>query len=100
MIVVRLAGTRGPAPLRLVAMAFFAWSAYRVWAHLPEPDLTPVLDLVLFLIVCKLFQRSANRDYLQIYVLAFLMVLAGRPSRRASCSRWPSRPTWSSPPGP
>ena len=46
-------------------------------AHLPEPDLTPVLNLVLFLAVYKLFQRTANRDYLQIYVLAFLMVLAG-----------------------
>lgn len=68
---------RATVPLRFAAMAFFAWSAYRVWAHLPEPDLTPVLDLVLFLTVYKLFQRSANRDYLQIYVLAFLMVLAG-----------------------
>ena len=62
---------------RLVATAFFALSAYQVWSRLPEPDLTPVLNLVLFLIVYKLFQRSANRDYLQIYVLAFLMVMAG-----------------------
>ena len=63
--------------LRLVAAGFFAVSAYQVWSHLPEPDLTPVLNLVLFLAVYKLFQRAANRDYLQIYVLAFLMVLAG-----------------------
>jgi len=63
--------------LRLVAAGFFLLSAYQVWAHLPEPDLTPVLNLVLFLAVYKLFQRAANRDYLQIYVLAFLMVLAG-----------------------
>ena len=32
--------------LRLAAGAFFALSAYQVWAHLPEPDLTPVLNLV------------------------------------------------------
>ncbi|MES1158177.1 MAG: DUF3488 and DUF4129 domain-containing transglutaminase family protein [Haliangium ochraceum] len=66
------------APLmRLVATGFFALSAYEVWTRLPEPDLTPALNLVLFLVVYKLFGRSANRDYLQIYVLAFLMVLAG-----------------------
>jgi hypothetical protein len=63
--------------LRLGATAFFALCAYEVWARLPEPDLTPVLNLVLFLVVYKLFGRAANRDFLQIYVLAFLMVLAG-----------------------
>ncbi len=62
---------------RLVAVSFFAVSAYEVWTRLPEPDLTPVLNLVLFLVVYKLFGRQVNRDYLQIYVLAFLMVLAG-----------------------
>jgi transglutaminase-like putative cysteine protease len=62
---------------RLCAVAFFAICAYEVWLRLPEPDLTPVLNLVLFLVVYKLFGRQANRDYLQIYVLAFLMVLAG-----------------------
>lgn len=75
----RVAGwvERAAPALRLGATAFFALCAYEVWARLPEPDLTPVLNLVLFLIVYKLFGRSANRDYLQIYVLAFLMVLAG-----------------------
>jgi transglutaminase-like putative cysteine protease len=63
--------------LRLVVVAFFAINAYQVWKRLPEPDLTPILSLVVFLTVYKLFARSANRDYLQIYVLAFLMVLAG-----------------------
>jgi transglutaminase-like putative cysteine protease len=62
---------------RLGATAFFALSAYEVWRHLPEPDLAPVLNLALFLIVYKLFGRAANRDYLQIYVLTFLMVLVG-----------------------
>ena len=63
--------------VRLGAGAFFAMCAWRVWQRLPEPDLTPVLNLVLFLTVLKLFGRTANRDYLHIYVLAFLMVLAG-----------------------
>ena len=63
--------------VRLGATAFFALTAYEVWSRLPEPDLTPVLNLVLFLVVYKLFLRQANRDYLQVYVLAFLMVLAG-----------------------
>ena len=63
--------------LRLTAAGFFVLSAYQIWSHLPEPDLSPVLNLVLFLAIYKLFQRTANRDYLQIYVLAFLMVLAG-----------------------
>ena len=62
---------------RVGGVIFFALCAYQVWLRLPEPDLTPILNLVLFLIAYKLFGRSANRDYLQIYVLAFLLVLAG-----------------------
>lgn len=68
---------RGPLVPRLVAVGFFGLSAYEVWSRLPEPDLTPVLNLVLFLTVYKLFQRAANRDHLQIYLLGFLMLLAG-----------------------
>jgi transglutaminase-like putative cysteine protease len=63
--------------MRIGATAFFAICAYDVWTRLPEPNLTPVSNLALFLIVYKLFGRLANRDYLQIYVLAFVMVLAG-----------------------
>ncbi len=77
-------GTRAAAAIeraaviaRVGVVAFFGLCAYQVWLRLPEPDLTPVLSLVLFLVVYKLFGRSANRDYLQIYVLCFLMVLAG-----------------------
>ena len=47
------------------------------WSPLPEPDLTPILNLVLFLLVYKLFHRRSNRDYLQLYILSFLVVLAG-----------------------
>jgi protein-glutamine gamma-glutamyltransferase len=75
----RIAGwmERAKPIARLGATAFFALTAYQVWSHLPEPDLTPVLSLAMLLIVYKLFGRAANRDYLQIYVLAFLMVLVG-----------------------
>lgn len=74
----RLAAMLGRAALltRVCAIAFFAACAYQVWSRLPEPDLVPVLNLVLFLTVYKLFGRGVNRDYLQIYVLAFLLVLA------------------------
>lgn len=68
---------RATPALRIVTALFFTFTAYRVWRHLPEPDLTPILNLVVFLTVYKLFHRSANRDYLQIYVLSFLMVIAG-----------------------
>jgi hypothetical protein len=34
-------------------------------------------ELLLFLLVAKLFGRRASRDYLQVYVLSFLMIVAG-----------------------
>ncbi|HWM87014.1 MAG TPA: DUF3488 and transglutaminase-like domain-containing protein [Kofleriaceae bacterium] len=34
-------------------------------------------ELLLFLLVAKLFGRRTSRDYLQVYVLSFLMVVAG-----------------------
>src|SRR5204862_5299824 len=40
------------------------------------PDLGPALNLVMFLLGYKLFYRRVNRDYLHIYVLSFLVVLA------------------------
>jgi transglutaminase-like putative cysteine protease len=63
-------------PLRLLALAFFALAAWQLWQRLPEPDLTPILNLVMFLLAFKLFHRRGNRDYLQIYILSFLLVLA------------------------
>ena len=59
------------------ALSFFALSLYEVIRSFPEPDLTPILNLVLFLLVYKLFHRRSNRDYLQLYILSFLVVLAG-----------------------
>jgi transglutaminase-like putative cysteine protease len=63
-------------PLRFLALAFFGLAAWRLWERLPEPDLTPILNLVMFLLGFKLFHRRGNRDYLQIYILSFLLVLA------------------------
>jgi transglutaminase-like putative cysteine protease len=68
---------RATPAFRIGATLFFAFTAYRVWRRLPDPDLTPILNLVVFLTVYKLFHRAANRDYLQISVLGFLMVVAG-----------------------
>ncbi len=68
---------RAELVFNLGALAFFAVSLYEVVRSFPEPDLTPVLNLVLFLLVYKLLHRRSNRDYLQVYVLSFLVVLAG-----------------------
>ena len=64
-------------PARLLVAGLVVTCVWRVWRRLPEPDPTPIVRLVVFLTVVKLCHRSANRDYLQIYLLAFLMMLAG-----------------------
>jgi hypothetical protein len=63
-------------PLRAAVVAVFLLSAWQVWRRLPDPDLTPVLNLVMFLLAYKLFHRRANRDFLHVYILSFLIVLA------------------------
>jgi transglutaminase-like putative cysteine protease len=63
--------------LNIMALAFFGLSLFEVIRSFPEPDLTPILNLVLFLLVYKLYHRRGNRDYLQLYILSFLVVLAG-----------------------
>ncbi|HVR64733.1 MAG TPA: DUF3488 and DUF4129 domain-containing transglutaminase family protein [Polyangia bacterium] len=67
---------RASLPLRALALTVFGVTAWQLWQRLPEPDLTPILNLVLFLIGFKLFHRRGNRDYLQVYILSFLLVLA------------------------
>lgn len=57
-------------------VGFLAYTVYDIAAGLPAVDLDPVLRLVVVLAVFKLYQRRANRDYVQIYVLSFLLVLA------------------------
>jgi transglutaminase-like putative cysteine protease len=60
----------------VLALAFFGLSLFEVVESFPEPELTPILNVVLFLLGYKLFHRRNNRDYLQIYILSFLVVLA------------------------
>src|SRR5207342_326216 len=43
------------AALRAGVVAIFLLSAWQVWRRLPDPDLTPVLNLVMFLLTYKLF---------------------------------------------
>jgi transglutaminase-like putative cysteine protease len=61
---------------KLGALAYFLFTVYRVASAFPEPDLATLLDFVLFLVGYKLLQRRSGRDYLQIYILSFLLLLA------------------------
>jgi transglutaminase-like putative cysteine protease len=61
---------------RVVVGLLFAVTAWAVARRLPEPDLVPVLQLVLLVLALKLFHRRNNRDDVHIFVLAFLLVLA------------------------
>ena len=63
--------------MNIGAVLFFAFSLFQVVRTFPQPDLTPIVNLVLFLLSYKLFIRRTNRDHLQIFVLSFLLVLAG-----------------------
>jgi len=67
---------RGVTVLNLATVAFFALAVLQVARSFPEIDLSPFLNFVLFLLGYKLCQRRGNRDYLQIYILSFLVMLA------------------------
>jgi transglutaminase-like putative cysteine protease len=60
----------------VLTMIFLALAVFAVARSFPDVDLLPFLDFVLFLLVLKLCQRRANRDYLQVFVLSFLVMLA------------------------
>ncbi len=62
--------------LNLATVGFFALAVLQVARSFPEVDLSPFLDFVLFLLGYKFCQRRGNRDYLQIYILSFLVMLA------------------------
>jgi hypothetical protein len=62
--------------LTVVTLLFLAAAVFQVARSFPEVDLSPFLDFVLFLLIYKLCQRRGNRDYLQIYILSFLIMLA------------------------
>jgi hypothetical protein len=67
---------RAAIPLRVAVVGGVCVAGVGVWRQLPDPDLGPVLELLLALLAYKLFHRRSNRDYLHIYVLSFLLVLA------------------------
>ncbi|HUS64034.1 MAG TPA: DUF3488 and transglutaminase-like domain-containing protein, partial [Kofleriaceae bacterium] len=57
-----------------VGLLVFGWS---VLSWLGGDDLVLAgSELILFLLVAKLFGRRTSRDYLQVYVLSFLMLVA------------------------
>ena len=62
--------------LNLATVALFALAVLQVARSFPEVDLSPFLNFVFFLLGYKLCQRRGNRDYLQIYILSFLIMLA------------------------
>ncbi|MDZ4696008.1 MAG: DUF3488 and transglutaminase-like domain-containing protein, partial [Deltaproteobacteria bacterium] len=61
--------------LKIGAIGTLIYAAYLIYRSFPEPDLSPLLDFILYMIVYKLFSRRSNRDYLQLYILSFLIVL-------------------------
>ena len=67
---------RGAAAFNIVTLLLLAGAVFQVARSFPDVDLLPFLNFVIFLLVLKLWQRRGNRDYLQIYVLSFLVMLA------------------------
>jgi hypothetical protein len=59
-----------------VTLVLLAIAVFQVARSFPDVDLQPFLSFVLFLLALKLCQRRSNRDYLQIFVLSFLVMLA------------------------
>lgn len=62
--------------VNILTLVLLAVAVFQVARSFPEIDLSPFLDFVLFLLLLKLCQRRAGRDYLQIFVLSFLVMLA------------------------
>ena len=62
--------------LNVLTLVFLAGAAFQVAHSFPDVDLLPFINFVLFLLALKLFQRRSNRDYLQIFILSFLILLA------------------------
>ena len=72
---VALALDRAVAVVRVAALALFAAIAWRLWRHLPDPDVGPAFDLLLALLGYKLFFRRIHRDYIHVAALTFLLVV-------------------------
>ncbi len=60
---------------RALAGAAVAAMVWRIWRRLPDPDIGPVLDLVIAPLGYKLFYRRTHRDHVHISALTFLLVL-------------------------
>ena len=67
---------RAATVFNILTLIFLAVAVFQVARSFPDVDLLPFLDFVLFLLVLKLCQRRGNRDYLQVFVLSFLVMLA------------------------
>jgi protein-glutamine gamma-glutamyltransferase len=67
---------RAAAAFNIGTLFFLAVAVFQVARSFPDLDLSPFLNFVLFLLVLKLCQRRSNRDYLQIFILSFLVMLA------------------------
>jgi transglutaminase-like putative cysteine protease len=67
---------RGATALNIATLLFLAGAVFQVARSFPDVDLLPFLNFVIFLLTLKLCQRRSNRDYLQVYVLSFLIMLA------------------------
>lgn len=67
---------RSTSLLNLVTLVLLAVAVFQVARSFPEVDLLPFLHFVLFLMAVKLCLRRSNRDYLQVFVLSFLLMLA------------------------
>ena len=67
---------RATLGLGIVTLLFLGSAVFQVARSFPDVDLLPFLNFVLFLLALKLCQRRSNRDYLQVFVLSFLLMLA------------------------
>lgn len=67
---------RGTPLLNATVLVFLAVAVFQVGRSFPDVDLSPFLGFVLFLLVIKLCQRRSNRDYLQVFIMSFLVMLA------------------------
>ena len=67
---------RAATAFNLMTLLLLAVAVFQVARSFPDVDLQPFLNFVLFLLALKLCQRRSNRDYLQVFVLSFLVMLA------------------------
>lgn len=67
---------RAAVGFNIVTLLFLGSAVFQVARSFPDVDLLPFLNFVLFLLTLKLCQRRSNRDYLQVFVLSFLLMLA------------------------